>query len=138
MSRLDEFRKVLEEHKKDGISLPDIMAKMKATKSSAYSAISNLRMDKGYEVLQKNGRYFLGEKSATPSSKKKSTRSYVRHAPYQITNPIALPFALPKHYHRLPKDKHDQFIDMIGQAAFYYQCAEQLIKVEQLKATIII
>lgn len=139
MSRAEACLSILEKHKTDGITLDDLMLQTSSTKSSAYTAISDIRNDLGYNITTKltNGknRYFLGAKH--PVEKKKPTRHYTPRFS-GILNPDSCPFALPKGYHKLPDNEKQNFIDLIGKAQYYYRCAEQLIKSEQFKNTILI
>jgi hypothetical protein len=128
----------LEQHKDTGVSLKQLMDDMKLSKSAAYTLISHIRCDMGIPVKlnRKDMKYFIHQGKKKPAEKKK--RAYVRHViPVEkILVDLDLPFDMPKEHAKIhPKLKGD-FIDYIGQAAFFYWCAEACIRKEKLKESL--
>jgi biotin operon repressor len=133
MTKTETVLKILKDNAESGISAEELMKACKITKSAVFSAIYGIRQNK-YKIITKNFRYFWKSNPAIISNTSgKEKRAYVRHAPAQPAAKYAsgLPFPLPKG--TVPADKKASFVDMIGQAAFYYKCAEALITSERLK-----
>lgn len=139
MTNTDKCIAYLEQHKDTGASLKQIMDDLKVTKSTAYTMVSDIRRDREIPVKlnQKDMKYYIhqGKNKAAAKKKVKVKRAYVRHnVPVKaILVDLDLPFDMPKDHAKIHPQLKGEFIDYIGQAAFFYWCAEACIRKEKLK-----
>lgn len=136
MTKIESCIAYLRSHKATGATISDIMNDLKVSKCAVYSTIYAIRNDRKIPVKFKNAKYYIGEEKSL-AKKSPVKRSYVRHAKTMnnVLTQLDLPFDLPKDHATIPPDKKANFIDMIGQAAFYYWCSEAHIRVEKLKSS---
>ena len=135
-TRCDTCRNILEANKEKGISLVEIMTQMKASKSAVYTMIYHLRNHKGVAIKLKGDRYFIGIQTEPKGKISKYNRHIQKRgvAPRPDITEITFPFTLPKDCHKVSPEKKDMLLDLLKQAAYFYGCAEELIKVDKLVA----
>ena len=143
MTKTETVLKVLKDNAEKGIVAEELMKACNITKSAAFSAIYGLRQRK-FKITTKDFRYFWKSDppavvpgAVTPAAPGKQKRAYVRHVPASKPAPVKagttsnLPFPLPPG--NVPDDKKLQFANLIGEAAYYYRCAEAVITTEKLR-----
>ena len=135
-TRSDMCRSILESNREKGISLAEIMTQMNTTASAVYTMIYHLRKEKGHKIKLKGDRYFIGEQSEPKANLSKYNRHIQKRGatPRPQIDEITFPFTLPKDCHKVSPEKKDMLLDLLKQAAYFYGCAEELIKVDKLVA----
>lgn len=134
----------LEQHKDTGFSKKQLMDELKLSEASIYTVISKIRRKRGIPIkLGKDMKYYIhqGKTKAIPKKKRAyhraspMTRAYTRHPipVKKILVDLDLPFDMPKDHAKIHPQLKGDFIDYIGQAAFFYWCAEACIRKEKLK-----
>lgn len=142
MTNLDKCIAYLEQNKTVGVSVKQLMADLKLSLPAAYTVISNIRQHRKIPVKlnKKDMKYYIHQGKVTPSKKKNPAkkRAYVRHiVPVsKVLVDLDLPFDMPKDHSRIHPQLKGDFIDYIGQAAFFYWCAEACIRKEKLKESL--
>lgn len=120
-TKSEKIKSALKKCGEAGITVDELSKISGASRANVFGIIHYLRKNKHVPIETRGNKYFLKELAASGKSSSKPASD----------NSSGLPFPLPKG--TVPSDKKSQFIDMIGQAAFYYRCAEALISSEQLK-----
>jgi len=141
MTNIDKCIAYLEDRKDTGVSLKQLMNDMKLSLSAAYTVISKIRRDRGIPIKlnRKDMKYYIRQgKLRVNKSKEKTKRAYVRHIipVSKILVDLDLPFDMPKDHAKIHPQLKGDFIDYIGQAAFFYWCAEACIRKEKLKESL--
>jgi hypothetical protein len=118
------------------------MADLKLSLPAAYTVISNIRQHRKIPVKfnKKDMKYYIHLGTVSPSGKKPPVkkRAYNRK-PVPVSKILVdldLPFDMPKDHAKIHPQLKGDFIDYIGQAAFFYWCAEACIRKEKLKESL--